>query len=545
MSLTQHRRPDQRAPASGPGTGRTRVAAAALAVLASLLLAGWWQAGRPVELPPAGSLPLQCVSYAPSASTEAPGADVSREHVERDLRQLALQFRCVRTYSVSHGLDAVPEIARGLGLRVLLGVWISGDATTNEREITRAVATARRERAVIDAIVVGNEVLLRHELPASKLAPLIERVGRETGLPVTYADVWGRWAGNRELARSVSFVTVHILPYWDDEPVRASLVIPYVERLYDELQALFPGKALFVGETGWPSAGKPRASLEPGRVNQAHYLRSFTALAERRGIRYNLIEAYDQPWKRAHEGTVGGHWGIFDARGNEKFSWSGPVIESPHARWVVTTSVALAVLGAFLGGLLGGPRRLMAAVVLASCTIVAVCVAARQFDFLRAANITWMDWTFTLAIATAGWAAFVLTMRGWLRGSIEHRHLPRPVTLLLLAACAYTCLGLVLAGRHRDLPVWLFLPAVVAFVAGSWLDPAGRVRTLLERRATEETLLASWIVLSGALVLVSEGVASRLALGWAASCAALGLSLLLPLALESRRNQRPAQHADG
>jgi exo-beta-1,3-glucanase (GH17 family) len=526
------------------GKDRTRIATASLLAVALLLLVGWWQAGRPVELPTAGTLPLQCVSYAPSASTEAPGADVSRAHIARDLEQLARQFRCVRTYSVSHGLDAVPEVARSLGLRVLLGVWISGDNATNEQEIARAVATARRERAVIDAIVVGNEVLLRHELPTAKLAPLIERVGRETGLPVTYADVWGRWIANRDLARSVSFVTVHILPYWDDEPVAANVVMPYVESLYDELQAVFPDKPLFVGETGWPSAGKPRAGLEPGRVNQARYLRSFTALAERRGIRYNLIEAYDQPWKRAHEGTVGGHWGIFDAQGREKFAWSGPVIESPHAGWVVAASLGLGSLAALLGGLFGGPRRFPAAVVLASCAIFVVGVATRQFAFLSGANVTWVDWTVTLLVAATGWIAFAFAMRGLLRARLDHRALPRPVTLLLLAACAWASLGLVLAGRHRDLPVWLFLPAVVAFATASWLDPAGRVRTLLERRATEETLLAAWLVLSGALVLVSEGLANRLALGWAASCAALGLSLLVPLALESRRHERPAQHAD-
>jgi glucan 1,3-beta-glucosidase len=122
------------------GKDRTRIASASLLAVALLLLVGWWQAGRPVELPTAGTLPLQCVSYAPSASTEAPGADVSRAHIARDLEQLARQFRCVRTYSVSHGLDAVPEVARSLGLRVLLGVWISGDSATNEREIARAVA---------------------------------------------------------------------------------------------------------------------------------------------------------------------------------------------------------------------------------------------------------------------------------------------------------------------------------------------------------------------------------------------------------------------
>ena len=32
--------------------------------------------------------------------------------------------------------------------------------------------------------------MLRHELPPDQLAGLIRRVAAETGLPVTYADVW-------------------------------------------------------------------------------------------------------------------------------------------------------------------------------------------------------------------------------------------------------------------------------------------------------------------------------------------------------------------
>ena len=34
--------------------------------------------------------------------------------------------------------------------------------------------------------------------------------------------------------------------------------------------------------------------------------------AKREHFRVNVIEAFDQPWKRALEGTVGGHWGLFD-----------------------------------------------------------------------------------------------------------------------------------------------------------------------------------------------------------------------------------------
>ena len=37
-------------------------------------------------------------------------------------------------------------------------------------------------------------------------------------------------------------------------------------------------------------------------------------LAKREKFRVNLIEAYDQPWKRQLEGGIGGYWGLIDAR---------------------------------------------------------------------------------------------------------------------------------------------------------------------------------------------------------------------------------------
>jgi exo-beta-1,3-glucanase (GH17 family) len=37
--------------------------------------------------------------------------------------------------------------------------------------------------------------------------------------PVTYADVWEFWLRNPQLADEVDFITVHLLPYWEDEPI--------------------------------------------------------------------------------------------------------------------------------------------------------------------------------------------------------------------------------------------------------------------------------------------------------------------------------------
>lgn len=332
---------------------------------------------------------------------------------------------------VADGFDQVPAIARELGLEVLMGAWIGGNAAHNEREVALVIDTAQRHRDTTRAIVVGNEVLLRHELTAEQLAVLIRRVGDATGMPVTYADVWGFWVKHRALAPAVSFVTVHIIPYWDDDPVGIDAVIPYVDALYADMQRSFPGKDVLIGETGWPSAGRPRGAIEPGRVNQARYLRGFTALAERRGIDYNLIEAFDQPWKRAPEGTVGGYWGLYDSQRRQKFPWLGPVVEAPQGRTVVAMALAGAALG-FLAGWLGsGAMRLRRSLAYASAAALLVAIGVRQWLCLDAGNVAPIDWIATLGVTAAGWLACGLAIRALASVRATHDPLPRWLVLLL------------------------------------------------------------------------------------------------------------------
>src|SRR6185369_4429348 len=47
------------------------------------------------------------------------------------------------------------------------------------------------------------------------------------------------------------------------------------------------------------------------------------------GIDYNIIEAYDQPWK-TFEGGVGPYWGMFDTKRQPKFSWTGTITDPDH-----------------------------------------------------------------------------------------------------------------------------------------------------------------------------------------------------------------------
>ena len=162
-------------------------------------------------------------------------------------------------------------------------------------------------------MVVGNEVLLRGEMTAADLAAIIRSVKSQVDVPVTYADVWEFWLRNREVYDAVDFVTIHILPYWEDFPIRAKYAAAHVDSIRKRMAVAFPGKEILIGETGWPSAGRMREGALPSRANQARVVSEILTLAKRENFRVNLIEAYDQPWKRQLEGTVGGYWGLIDA----------------------------------------------------------------------------------------------------------------------------------------------------------------------------------------------------------------------------------------
>ena len=109
--------------------------------------------------------------------------------------------------------------------------------------------------------------------------------------------------------------------------------------MHAKLQAAYPNKRIKIGEFGWPSAGYNRHAAMPGRIDQAVILREFAVRAEQLGIDYNVIEAFDQPWK-TFEGGVGPYWGVISTDRQPKFDWIGPLREQGYrttasgCRWV-------------------------------------------------------------------------------------------------------------------------------------------------------------------------------------------------------------------
>lgn len=267
------------------------------------------------------------------------------EQIAQDLEQLAKISNCVRTYSIENGLDRVPEFAAKAGLKVIQGIWLGSNRLKNLAQISTAVALTKEYPGVITSLVVGNEVLLRGEMTTSDLAAAIRSVKPQVTVPVTYADVWEYWLRNREIYDAVDFVTIHILPYWEDLPIRAKYAAAHVDAIRKRMAVAFPAKEILIGETGWPSNGRMRDAALPSRTNQARVVSEILDLAKNENFRVNLIEAYDQPWKRQLEGTVGGYWGLIDsAQRALKYPPGEPISNYPLWKLQMGCGMAMSIL---------------------------------------------------------------------------------------------------------------------------------------------------------------------------------------------------------
>ncbi|MFZ5557173.1 MAG: glycosyltransferase family 2 protein [Pseudomonadota bacterium] len=249
----------------------------------------------------------------------------TQDELAADVQLLARHTDRIRTYSVTENA-AVLAYARQLNLKVTAGAWLDRRQDHNAREIAALVRAARSHRN-IDQVIVGNETVLRNDLSPKQLAAYIRSVKSKVKVPVTTAEPWHVWLKNPELARSVDFITVHLLPYWEGVPVEAA--VDHVFLRLEELQKVYPRKKIVIGEVGWPSNGDRVKLAIASPANQALFTREFLDRVQGTKVDYFLMEAFDQPWKISEEGRAGGYWGMFHADRTPKYPLSGPVIADP------------------------------------------------------------------------------------------------------------------------------------------------------------------------------------------------------------------------
>jgi exo-beta-1,3-glucanase (GH17 family) len=527
-----------------------------LVVVAAAIAGVWAWLGAPVPMPEsplAENEKLYCVSYAPFRGGQSPldqATRIGEQQIDDDLARLAEVTDCVRTYSTGQGLDQIPAVASRRGMKVMLGLWLSSQTDKNAQEIETAVALANRHRDTVRAVVVGNEVLLRGEMGAIDLAATVRRVKAQVQVPVTYADVWEFWLRYRDVHDAVDFVTIHILPYWEDFPIPARAAAAHVNTIRNRVLTSLPGKDVLIGETGWPSAGRMRDGAAPSPANQARVIHEVLAAAKRGGYRVNVIEAFDQPWKRWLEGTVGGHWGLFDdGRRQPKFAWGTPVSDHPGWRWQAVTGILLAI-GVFLsawfarGGGAAPMRRWLAvaAVALAagvlfgwtwekaaleslgiggairSAVLVALAIAAPAIGAAAVMRATPLPAFAEVLGGTSGRPANAV---GFALGL---------VFVVLGATALQVALGLVFDPRYRDFPFTALTAAALPYLLGALVNLRGS-----GPRGAAELVSAAVLGLSAVYIALNEGFANWQAAWFCAALAALVIVLLRPGGVPSSR----------
>ncbi|HRO59595.1 MAG TPA: glycosyl hydrolase family 17 protein, partial [Burkholderiaceae bacterium] len=280
----------------------------------------------------------------------------------------------------------------------------------------------------------------------------------------------------------------------------------------------FPDKEILIGETGWPSAGRSREEARPGRVEQARFLREFVAMAQAERIPYNLIEAFDQPWKARLEGAMGAHWGVFDSAGEAKFPWQGPVVARPGWRaelaWSVVGALAFAGLGLVArgqAGIRGDFGRLPALLAQAFAGGATTLLLLAQWRYLQDWNRDPIEWAATLPFLMATAPLAWLAVSDMVTGNARALRTLDVLRMLFLFGAAVNIVLLVFDARYRGFPMAFFaVPAIVELLrlACSRLRPSA---------VSDEARLLAAIVAGGAVaVAVFEGPANREAMSYCA-----------------------------
>jgi exo-beta-1,3-glucanase (GH17 family)/cellulose synthase/poly-beta-1,6-N-acetylglucosamine synthase-like glycosyltransferase len=316
----------------------------AAALGAGIIAFGLWAgANRPVTdiAPYHGE--IGGYAFSPFHQGESPqtGNYPTTAEIKSDLKLVAQSTHNIRTYTVEGDLGQIPALAEGMGLNVTLGAWLDRHPDANAAELAKVVQVANANPDV-KQIMVGNETILRGDMTVPQLMAAIKLVKSQTHVPVSTAEPWHVWLHHPELAGSVDFITVHLLPYWEGVP-EAIAVQDAMTRL-TAVHDKFPNKRIVIGEIGWPSDGIDIGAARASTVNQARFMRDFFNLAQQDHIQYFVMEAFDQPWKTSFEGRAAGYWGMFTLDRHAKWSLTGPVEQNPAWIFYALGSAVLAFL---------------------------------------------------------------------------------------------------------------------------------------------------------------------------------------------------------
>jgi len=257
------------------------------------------------------------ICFSPYVEGQDTGDILTEEQIRRRMDIIMPHTRWIRSFSCTEGNELIPRIARDKGLKTVVGAWISEDKERNEREINALIGLA--QQGLVDIATVGNEVLLREELPKEELIRYLQQVKDTVSkqVPVGYVDAYYQFLDNPDLTEACDVVLINCYPFWEGADNKHALA--YLQQMYRLISQAAPGKKVVVAETGWPSKGEEVLQAIPSPENAMKYFINTQKWAQKEKIDLFYFSSFDESWKVVHEGEVGTQWGLWDKNEAPKY----------------------------------------------------------------------------------------------------------------------------------------------------------------------------------------------------------------------------------
>ncbi len=256
------------------------------------------------------------ISFSPYVEGQGPGTTMTEEQIRERMQIIAPYVNWIRSFSCTEGNQLIPKVAKEMGLKTLVGVWLDDDLENNELELSNALELAKQ--GYVDLLAVGNEVLLRGDLTQDQLIDYLKRAKAGANpIPVGYVDAYFEFVDYPEITAQCDVIFANCYPFWEGYPAEHALV--YMKDMYHRAIKAGNGKPVIISETGWPNLGTAVGQAIPSYENAVKYLVNSYQWAEEEGVDIFYFSSFDEAWKVDAEGDVGAYWGIWDKNGKLKY----------------------------------------------------------------------------------------------------------------------------------------------------------------------------------------------------------------------------------
>jgi len=245
--------------------------------------------------------------------------------------------KIVRTYSAAECNTAAQILpaAKAAGFKVILGVWPDYDTSfAADKEALMTYAPQYKDQ--VYAITVGSETLYRGNFTGPELLTKINDIKSNVpGFKVGTADSWNKYqdgTADALITGGVDILLCNGFSYWQGQ-TGANATASFFDDImqaFGHIQSLSGnvqgGIELWVGETGWPTAGSNYGAAVPGLDAAAAYWKKAICGITAWGVNVFYFEAFDEPWKPTSIGQDGSvadetHWGAWTSDRTAKFSF--------------------------------------------------------------------------------------------------------------------------------------------------------------------------------------------------------------------------------